>query len=144
MEYIKKDEVLSIINKDNYKIVDIPDSVAKSCIIADIKRLNVYKGKKKSEIVSEYFKRLERDKDYIPDILEQLKELDTSSKNKNNKENKFCPDDCCYLLLNEDEQNEFYENMNWRQDHLCSKYKDRLVHGYYHPKLLRLEECDEL
>ena len=52
---------------------------------------------------------------------------------------KFCPDDCNYLSITEREQvgDKQYEN------HKCTKYNKHVLHLQYHPKLLKLDECEE-
>ena len=50
----------------------------------------------------------------------------------------FCPDDCSYLNIAEAQQDIFN-----RKDipHICRKVGERVVHGFYHPKLIQLEAC---
>jgi hypothetical protein len=115
MKYIRKDEVLEIVEKGGFL----------SEILNDIRNLKTYKGTKKKNKITK-------------------KVLERVSENIRKKWNLcFCSENCAYLLINEKEQNEFEENMNWKPDHLCSKYKCRLIHGNYHPKLLREKDCDE-
>lgn len=120
MEYIKKDEVLGIIKdfKDYDRIW-----ITKNTLLSAIDMLKTYKGMNRNQIVEE----------------EMIKSL-----NDNIIKEMFCPKNCAYLLINEKEQDEFAKNMNYHPDHLCSKYKCRLIHGNHHPKILREKGCDEI
>jgi hypothetical protein len=119
MEYIRKDEVLKIIKDlfDNYIHVRLYH------LCYEIRKLKTYKGINRNQVIEEEMTKLLND-----NIIKKM----------------FCPENCAYLLINEEEQDEFAEHMNYCPDHLCSKYKCRLIHGIYHPKILREKGCDEI
>jgi len=50
---------------------------------------------------------------------------------------KFCHPNCRYLAPWEENQSELHEM------HICGKYNVRVLHGKFHPKLIRVGECDE-
>lgn len=50
---------------------------------------------------------------------------------------KFCYIDCKYLTITEDEQ-----KLAPHVDHYCKRYNKKVVHGGFHPDLLRVTGCD--
>jgi hypothetical protein len=52
---------------------------------------------------------------------------------------KFCCPDCEFLSITEMEQNNIKDGN--KESHICKKYNKRLVHGIYHPELVKLDEC---
>jgi len=50
---------------------------------------------------------------------------------------------CAFLKNNEKEQSLIYKNTGRRVFHCCLKYKERLYHGDYHPKILKCSKCKE-
>jgi hypothetical protein len=54
----------------------------------------------------------------------------------------FCPANCKYLSETEQQQDaRWYEGIRGKRSHICNKFKDRVFHGVYHPKLIRLKRC---
>jgi hypothetical protein len=51
----------------------------------------------------------------------------------------FCYDDCTFLSITEKEQNKMGRH---KPPHLCTKYNKQVKHGAFHPKLMKLNECD--
>jgi len=49
----------------------------------------------------------------------------------------FCPDNCPALSPTEGEQGHSKEH------HICSRYGRRVIHGDYHPKILKCKPCRE-
>lgn len=48
----------------------------------------------------------------------------------------YCKD-CKYLSITEEQQ----EITNSKEEHICSKFNKRVVHGLHHPDILRCIEC---
>lgn len=53
----------------------------------------------------------------------------------NPKKPHFCPDECRFLSPWERFQSA-------HKMHICRKYKKRVKHGRFHPKLIKLPECN--
>jgi hypothetical protein len=49
----------------------------------------------------------------------------------------FCGTNCKFLRPKE------YEQTDEKEIHLCKKYNKRVLHLDFHPRLIRLPECDE-
>jgi len=54
---------------------------------------------------------------------------------------KYC-DGCTNLSISEDRQNILRYRTGKVEEHFCTKYNKRVLHFEYHPKILRLTECD--
>ena len=50
----------------------------------------------------------------------------------------FCADNCNWLNPTEYEQDQQKHKIN----HFCNRYGKRVVHGRYHPKLIKVEDCN--
>ena len=54
---------------------------------------------------------------------------------------------CIYININEDQQNEIYKNTGNKPDHICTKYNKRLFHfartKEHSSVIYPLEECDK-
>jgi hypothetical protein len=49
----------------------------------------------------------------------------------------FC-DGCIKLYLTEEKQ----DLLNKQKDpHLCMEYKEQVIHGLFHPRIMRLDKC---
>jgi len=48
----------------------------------------------------------------------------------------FCPDNCPHLVPKE------YQQLRSKEFHKCRKYDRQVKHYQYHPRLVRLAECD--
>jgi len=53
---------------------------------------------------------------------------------------RFCISNCVFLSPTEEEQHE--QPREGRSAHYCSCYKLPVFHGPYHPKIMRVLECD--
>lgn len=60
-----------------------------------------------------------------------------------NKMSKFCPENCEYLTVNEEQQNRQKQDGFEQGMHICLRFHKQVFHWQYHPKLNRLEECLE-
>ncbi len=54
-------------------------------------------------------------------------------------DNRFCPVECEFLFPKEYEQS---KNIG-KASHICTKYNKRVIHGGYHPNILKCDECKE-
>jgi len=50
---------------------------------------------------------------------------------------KLCPDYCEHLSITESEQNRRKD----KPDHICRKYNVRIIHGPFHPKIMKCDVC---
>jgi len=53
----------------------------------------------------------------------------------------FCPDDCRHLNISEEQQDLFSQKGKRKLPHFCFKVQLPVLHLYYHPKLIQLDEC---
>lgn len=56
--------------------------------------------------------------------------------------NKYCPRDCKYLNITEEQQQSIQGAIPWiYKTHRCRKYNCDLKHLYAHPDLYKCKEC---
>lgn len=53
----------------------------------------------------------------------------------------YCPINCKWLNVTEEEQNSIQQRRGKMITHVCLKYEKQLYHHQEHPKLHKCEEC---